>query len=467
MSIIEIIMFVLFAALLAFLIRKKTTKPVIILPVYGLSLAALLYLSFKFGFLWIYDLAYGFMILAGVIITLRVILHHQIKRPIRLSLHIVSAMLLVLSLAVIYVFPIDQVPEPTGDLLIGTQTFEITDETRMEAYDTSNGYRRFMIQIWYPAQTIEGYPRALWLEDGVDIARGLSMDMGFPRFALDQTASILSNSYLGAPMSDQRTTYPVVVISHGWRGFRDLHLDYAEELASRGYVVVSIDHTYGSVATVFDDGSVHYLNPDALPARSDGQVFLDAANQLVNTYAGDVKATLDYLETISQVTSFTSFSSRLDLDHIGLLGHSTGGGGDVRIALEDSRVKALIGLDAWVEPIHDDLITQGLSIPSLFLRSEQWETGVNNDSLSLILENSTVEPLLYQIDGTTHFDFAMVYMYSPLIKMIGFSGEINSQYLTSMLKSMIVGFFDETLYSTANTMWDSAQWPEMHQITSP
>lgn len=43
-----------------------------------------------------------------------------------------------------------------------------------------------------------------------------------------------------------------------------------------------------------------------------------------------------------------------DLKKIGVLGHSTGGGAAVLISLNDPRIRSLVGLDAWVEPIGDD-----------------------------------------------------------------------------------------------------------------
>ncbi|PKK96680.1 MAG: hypothetical protein CVV58_05135, partial [Tenericutes bacterium HGW-Tenericutes-3] len=344
------------------------------------------------------------------------------------------------------------------------ESFVVTDENRAEIYtDDTNDYRKIKIQFWYPAQTINGYKKALWLEDGLPVARALSKDMGLPYFVLDHEISIMSNSYVSAPLYNALELYPVIVLSHGWTGFRNLHTDFAEELASLGYIVVGINHTYGSVANAFDDQDVAYINYDALPDRASTPDFIDYANRLVNTYASDVITTLDYLEEINS-SSQSRFSGKLDLSKIGLLGHSTGGGGDVAAAITDDRIKVLIGLDAWVEPVASSLIDQGLDIPSLFLRSGQWETGLNNTNLYALIENSAYPSTLYQIDGTTHFDFAMDYMYSPLIKVIGFSGSVNSNYLTSMLKSMITDFFNETLNNHSNSSIDPNDWEEVREI---
>ncbi|MGO1468618.1 MAG: alpha/beta hydrolase [Tissierella sp.] len=52
-----------------------------------------------------------------------------------------------------------------------------------------------------------------------------------PAFILDHTADIDSNSYYKAPIDNTLDKYPLVIISHGWKGFRELNTDYAEELA--------------------------------------------------------------------------------------------------------------------------------------------------------------------------------------------------------------------------------------------
>ncbi len=367
----------------------------------------------------------------------------------RISMTIISIMY-VFSLFSVYAFPIYEIPTPSGEYSIGTQKFVIEDTNRLELYSDEE-YRRFMVQVWYPAETVDGYEQAPWLEGGLPLSKALARDNYLPSFALNHSVHVVSNSFFNAPISEVEDNYPVVVVSHGWRGFRTLHTDFIEELASHGYVVVSIDHTYGSVATVFSENDVSYLNLDALPSRENNDDFLVDANLLVNTYSGDIVDTLNWIEEINLDNS-SDFYNKLDTSNIGLIGHSTGGGASVQTVLNDNRVSSVLGLDAWVEPIGISDLETGLTIPSLFLRSETWETGENNEYLYTLIEESTTPSNLYQIDGTTHYDFAMVYMYSPLTKYIGFTGSVESDKLVLLLKSTIVDFFDETLNGKDSTL---------------
>ena len=61
------------------------------------------------------------------------------------------------------------------------------------------------------------------------------------------------------------------------------------------------------------------------------------------------------------------FEGKLDLANIGLLGHSTGGGAGVTVAINDDRIKALFSMDSWVEPLDDTDLETGLNIPCVFL----------------------------------------------------------------------------------------------------
>lgn len=375
----------------------------------------------------------------------------KIKKSKKRIIFSISTILIVISLIASMVFPVYDMPIPDGKYPVGTVTYEVTDYERSAIYsDNLNNNRKIMIQLWYPANSIEGFTRVPWLEDGKTVARLLSNDMSLPSFVLDHTALVQSNSYKNAPINEAIDNYPVIIISHGWRGFRNLHTDLAEELSSQGYVIVSIDHTYGSQSVVFSDGAVANINYDALPKRGTTPDFIDYANVLVNTYAGDIILTLDQLEKMSDGQVDSMFNGKFDLSKIGLLGHSTGGGADVAVALVDDRIKALIGMDAWVEPLKDSKINQGLDIPALFLRSGEWEVGFNNANLLALMDASSISPELYQLEGSTHSDFSMVYMYSPLTKYIGITGDIEGDIVLSILKDSILGFFDQNLNNNQN-----------------
>jgi pimeloyl-ACP methyl ester carboxylesterase len=372
----------------------------------------------------------------------------QIPRDNKKKIAIIGTTAIVLSGMLMLIFPVYEIPAPEGEYAIGTFTFELTDPDRVEMYgkhaEASDSLRRLRVQLWYPSDQVNGYKRVAWLQDGIKLSRSLAKEMKLPFFVLDHTKDVLSNAYLEAPISDDKDKFPVIVLSHGWMGFRNLHNDFAELLASNGYVVLGIDHTYGSQLTLFDDGFAAELYKSALPDRDSTSDFLDYANQLVLTYAGDIKLVLDSLESLNDGEYSKSINGELDLSRIGLMGHSTGGGAGVSAALNDDRVKSIFGMDAWVEPLGMETMTVGLSIPALFLRSEQWEGGLNDNYLTPLVQASN-DAKLIQIDGTTHIDFTMSTMFSSLTGIIGFTGKLDREQSASLQHDYVLEFFNQSL----------------------
>lgn len=355
----------------------------------------------------------------------------------------IGVALILISIIFLTVFPMKKVPEPSGEYSIGSKIYDLEDPLRDEYYTVEEGdKRRLKYGIWYPAEMTKDYKKAKWISDGTILTRKLASVMHLPSFMLDHTGMIYSNSHLDAPISKDRDKYPVVIISHGWKGFRELHTDYAEELASNGFIAISIDHTYGSQAVKFKDGEVAYLNEEALPNFVSSSQYNKNSNILVTTYGEDVKSILDDLEKMNK--DEPDFKGKLDLNKIGVLGHSTGGGGHVYISQKDKRIKAILGFDAWVNPIGSENFKKGLEIPTLFVRSQQWGTGPNNVALNGIIENSNNATLI-QMDKTNHVDFSMSYMYSPLSRYIGFTGKLKGMQSSHIQRNIILHFFNNYL----------------------
>ncbi len=367
----------------------------------------------------------------------------------KITIYVAAALIAVIavSAALLYGFamPVRDMPEPTGPAAVGTVVYDLTDTSRRERYAREKPlpHRTIRLQLWYPAveppareagsrkpASAESNP---WMIDGRRQVRAIVANHGFPSFLWDHTLLMDSNSYREAAATDDEPPagLPVVIISHGWRGYRGLHADIAEELASAGYLVAAADHSYGAAAVVLDDGRVLSSRPDILPDRESTDRFLEYAERLVRTFAEDDRFILDHLERVDagragQGPPFLStLEGRIDLTRTAAVGHSTGGGAAVYLALTDSRVDAVLGLDAWVEPIGSERLTRSpFKTPALFLRSEEWTGHPNNEYLRRFVDHAK-NAELYQTQGTTHEQFTMLYMYAPAARWIGFLGSVD------------------------------------------
>lgn len=382
----------------------------------------------------------------------------RITRKNRLFLVSLSGACLLGTLVALYLFPVNTMPKPTGPYTIGTTSYELTEQGRAELYGADPGKdRHIRFQVWYPADSNKGGELTNWLIDGRKVASGIPILYDLPDFLLDHTALITSNSYRDLAISGKEQTYPLVIISHGWTGFSSLHSDLGEMLASHGYIAVSINHTYGAAVSVFEDGEVVYVDQGALPDRSEVNNFDAFSHALVDTFANDALAVLDFMET----NAF--FTDRIDREKIGAMGHSTGGGGVVSLAITDPRIKAVLGFDAWVEPIKTDILSKGLDIPSAFLRSEQWETGPNNVYLKHLFDNTSVQPSIYQVQGGKHQDFSMLYMYLPITRILGETGKLDPLENAEIQQSFVLTFFDQNLKQKSG---DFQNWFTSHSAVA-
>ncbi len=185
----------------------------------------------------------------------------------------------------------------------------------------------------------------------------MSRRLGFPGFFLSHTRYSRSHSFEGAaPLSG---LFPLVMYSHGWTGFRTIAVNQAESLASHGYVVVAADHTYGSVSTRFPDGTDRRASiPAALPDETtvEPEVYAEAGVELVGHVRGRSRRDPRRDRRRESRGAFGEIASHIDLGLVGVYGHSTGGGAAVQFCLSDERCKAVLGMDAWVEPVPDRVI---------------------------------------------------------------------------------------------------------------
>jgi predicted dienelactone hydrolase len=369
------------------------------------------------------------------------------------------------------VLPIPSLPIPTGPFPVGTQTFVIIDDERLEEYglpEREEGEdrpepsepRRFVVQAWYPATGVDGLDPVDWNPEFDVVGPALARRLGFPGFFLSHIADVSSSSYLEAPPVSGRL--PVVIYSHGWTGFRTIALHQMESLASRGFIVLAPDHTYGAVAEVFPNGRVVEYDPRALPDEEEVGLaeHLEAADRLISTFAGDIVAILDALEQ-GATGPFSRLRPEPDLTRIGVFGHSTGGGAAVRACIDDARCGAVLGLDAWVVPIPDRIIARELNQPSLFIRSDDWRGTPNDGRLRGLAERSPQESYWIGVDGAGHNDFLLTPFFSPFADRLGLKGPITAERVTPIVDTYLTSFFQRHVLGVGGVALDERPPPEV------
>lgn len=146
----------------------------------------------------------------------------------------------------------------------------------------------------------------------------------------------------GTPISSARKTWPVLLFSPGLSNPRELYTALCADLASRGYVVIAMSVPYESAVSVLAQGQVvgQTAHPDVMgpPPHPD-------VERLIDIRTADSSFALDQLGRLAQLDPNSPLAGHLDLQHVGIVGHSIGGATAVQVMAADARFKVGVDLD--------------------------------------------------------------------------------------------------------------------------
>ncbi|UKS28427.1 dienelactone hydrolase [Paenibacillus sp. HWE-109] len=410
------------------------------------------------------------------------------------SAYTAIAIMLVVTAGLMYAFPVFKLPEPAGEFKVGTQTFHFVDTNREEIFDKArDGKRELMVQVWYPAQASTG-KYAPFIHD-TQILPYMAANYGLPGFTFGHLKYVSSHTYSGVEVSSAQTSYPLILANPGFGSSRFLHTSQAENLASHGYIVAVIDHTYNTFATEFPDGRITTISTnDLFSPDHDYRTESGNRDKLGKVLTDDVAFALDQFELIQSGQIPSHLKGRMDLGHVGVFGHSIGGATSYD-ASYDPRIAVGVDLDGGLYRLRD---REGLRKPFLFMNSEseferlkkvmdnhayteeelkrmgntrEWMDQVTEDKkLELERMRETVASggqFLY-IENSEHLNFTDVQFISPIFKMLGITGKIAPERANSVINAYMLDFFDMYLKNQGGILMKGpdSRFPEVKFVTS-
>lgn len=239
-------------------------------------------------------------------------------------------------------------PRPTGPYPIGTVSLHLAGH---------QPGRDLMASVWYPARDCGRFPPTLWMPPAV--LRELLSAEGFPP---DAGLPPWTSAHEGAPVRRGRDErLPVILYSHGAHDHRAGNTIVVQELASHGYLVVTVDHTWDAFSQ-FPDGRI-------IVPINDGEHGLGPAD-----FSADILYVLSQVEHLAAGRSPdvdrrplpAGLAGAPDLGRIGAFGWSKGGTATALTMLADRRVRAGLSFDAPMQPD----ITADLDRPFLLVTAE-------------------------------------------------------------------------------------------------
>ncbi len=360
---------------------------------------------------------------------------------------------LLVSILLPVLVPVFSLPTPTGPHTIGTQVFQWTDSTRMEWFTNENpdDYRKIIVQAWYPSENSNTVKPEPYI-DHIDVrARALGTAGGIPGWLAGHIELVKTHSYADVPPEISRSPYPVLILSHGITGMRQIHTSLIEEFASHGYVVIALDHPYDCNLTVFQDGTTADYRSDITGHPDSVQI----RRKQLNTRVGDIRFILDKLMELN-TSSF--LGGMMNLKKVGVLGHSYGGATVIQASYEDDRLNSCLVLDSWMNPLPNTILKNGIPQPFLYLGRPHWDGSDYPSSPALLktfMNTLTENKYHFILKYSRHLDFSDAPLFSPLSSYFFLTGSIPAQKAVSITNSLALSFFDRFLKGKLNEFPDN------------
>lgn len=187
-------------------------------------------------------------------------------------------------------FPADVMPSLSdkGNYDVGVKTIEAAYPVKVKDVAGNEVERSLTLEVWYPA--VSSAQKATYINETRS----------------GQVFEVQADASRDAPIADADTDFPVIIISHGYTGYRTLMFYLGEHLASHGYVVAAIDHTDSTNKDVNFAENPYSGFPSTLLNRSRDQVL-----------------------TLNSISENTFFKESVDASKAGVIGYSMGGYGAV------------------------------------------------------------------------------------------------------------------------------------------
>lgn len=295
------------------------------------------------------------------------------------------------------------IPPLSGKARVGTRSFELVDRSRPAGFG-QDGPRRLMVQVTYPrAEHRAGACRRARYLPPAALAKLMEI------FALRDPVSTDTRMCAGGAVMSRRS--PLILFSHAYTADRAVYTSLVADLASRGFIVASVDHTYDAFTVEFPGGEL----VDGLYGTPIGSKPIDESELggLIGVRTRDIRFVTDWL--LAQDRAKRSWlRQRIDRRRIGVFGHSLGGATATRVALVDPRFRASADVDGSL--FGEWPLTDRSTKPFLLLIAEEGlGTVLPEDKACRYFASAARPKLAWQLTGAKHLTLSDLQVLAPQI----------------------------------------------------
>lgn len=376
-------------------------------------------------------------------------------------------------------------PSPTGQFRVGRVTLHLTDRSRQERVPPGGGVRELMVDVWYPAERLDGPAAAYVASAAFSTPRSTEAMRSYlgGLFEFVKAGRVGTHAVQGAAFARAAGPSPVLLFSHGGGEARETYAVQLLELASHGYAVAAITHTFDSVLAVFPDGRSAPMVPDRWPAPATSAIprlppSEEASADRLAWWARDVQFVLDELAHLNGLPLSAPFAGHLDLARAGAFGHSAGGQAAAHACQVEPRLRACVNQDGLsaMAPYYLDERGWGMNQAfMLIVRAARPDPPTDHELAQMNLTRAEGEALIAQLTqrqgsalrrtgggsyrvtlnakATTHGDFGDL----PLLRARNVDEAAVRRRVVQIAARFTRAFFDQRLRGI------DTPWPDAHE----
>lgn len=390
----------------------------------NISIALLFLLSVltgltQWGFQYI---SFGIFLLVKVVFSVVTLIKkkegtYKTKKAVFHMINNVTTVLVVLVSA--FVFPSYKPIENMGAFEVKKTTITWVDESRLETYLDDGSYRSLSTEFYYP--------------------------------------------------DDASQTYPLVVFSHGAFGYSGSNYSTFMTLASHGYVVASVGHTFQAFFSKDDAGNVAIVDQDFLNQAivingatntENDQGIYETTSVWMDLRTSDLNFVINTIIEKSNDATTSDLFDLVDVTQIGLFGHSLGGAASAEMGRIRDDVDAVIVLDGTMlgeeigfEDGHVTLNNTAYPVPLLNVYAQDHYDNakmfVGDNYNNFVATANAVDAYEAVFMKAGHLNFTDLPLFSPLLSQLLGVGLVDERYCIEQMNELVLNYFDYFLKDAA------------------
>jgi predicted dienelactone hydrolase len=325
-------------------------------------------------------------------------------------------------------------PMLAGPYATGSTYYQLLDLSRDETFTADPlDKRQLGLQVWYPAAGAGTQPASYIAPPLAEVP-----DFGFLNL-------VRPRSFLDVALASDQAAYPVLLFSHGFGELSQTYTAQAEALASHGYIVASVTHPYDALVTGLLDGQIIPQDPGLVADFSNPETAEAASIREAKLRAADLQFVLDELGRFNTSDPQNRLTARLDLERVGVFGHSLGGAAAAEAMRLDPRFGVGLNLDGT---LWGEVVEAGLDRPFMLMNSE--DAFFSDESKQTFFSNLRGDRYNLTLAGAKHHNFADAPFLLPLLAEIGADGlyqvgSIDPERGAALINQYTLAFFDQYL----------------------